>query len=249
MRFSLLIPAALVGMSLQYATIAQTTTVAYSADYIIETAAGAMRGRIYATPGMERREDLTPDGSTMVSIRRDEDQSIVMLMPAERMYIEMNLGQMAEGAGAVSRTPSPEEYQTEMTTEGREEVAGVMTTKSKVIMTGADGSKMGGFWWTSDDGVVIKMDVISVAEGDKVRMKRELSNVEVGPQPAELFEIPEGYTSMAGAIGAGFLGGAFGGASSSGDSGAPAATEEAAEGGEPKRRGFGSALRGVLGGR
>jgi hypothetical protein len=172
-----------------------------------------------------------------------------MLMPAERMYIEMNLGQMAEAPGGVSRTPSPEEFQTEMTTEGREEVAGVMTTKSKVIMTAADGSKMGGFWWTSDEGVVVKMDVISVAEGEKIRMKRELSNVQVGPQPAELFEIPEGYTSMAAGIGAGFLGGAFGGVAAPADDAAPAAEEEAAAGEETKRRGFGSALRGVLGGR
>lgn len=176
--------------------------VEYSADYVMETAEGAMRGRLNGAPGLERREDLV-EGTTMVSIRRDDKKVLWMLMPTERMYMEMKFGQME---GGKSRTPSPEEYKTEMTTEGREEVNGVMTTKSKVIMTGADGSKMGGFWWTTDDGLLVKMDVISVAKGEKIRMKRELSNVKIGPQPKDLFEIPAGYQTMGMGSAGGMLG-------------------------------------------
>lgn len=244
MRSLLMVPAALIGTAwLQTAAAQGETTVAYSADYVLETAEGAMRGRIYATPGMERREDLTPDGGTMVSIRREDKDLLWMLIPAERMYMEIKTGEMAAGS---ERTPSPEEYQTEMTTEGREEVGGVMTTKSKVIMTAADGSKMGGFWWTTDEGVLIKMDVLSVAAGEKIRMKRELTNVQLGSQPADLFEIPAGYVSMSAAIGGSLLGlGSRGNADESG-----AAEGEPAEGDQKKRRiGIGGALRGVLGGR
>ncbi len=246
MRSLLMVPAVLIGAAwLQTAAAQGETTVAYSADYVLETAEGAMRGRIYATPGMERREDLTPDGGTMVSIRREDKNLLWMLIPSERMYMEIKTGEMAAGS---ERTPSPEEYQTEMTTEGREEVAGVMTTKSKVIMTSADGSKMGGFWWTTDEGVLIKMDVLSIAAGEKIRMKRELTNVQIAPQPADLFEIPSGYVSMSAAIGGGLLGLGRRGNTDEAQSGE--GENEPAEDDQKKRRiGIGGALRGVLGGR
>jgi hypothetical protein len=167
----------------------------------METAEGATRGHVNAAPGKERREDVN-DGTTMVTIRREDKNAMWMLMPAERMYMQMKIGQ----PGADSRARGPEDYQTQMTKEGREQVNGLMTNKMKVLMTGADGGKMGGFWWTTDEGIVVKMDVISSDKGAKVRMKRELTNIKVGAQPDDLFEIPAGYTSMAGGIAGGLLG-------------------------------------------
>lgn len=247
MRFLMMVPALLAGAVWVATARAQGETVPYAADYVLETADGAMRGRIYVTPGMERREDLTADGSTMVSIRRDDKDLMWMLIPSERMYMEIKTGQAAPGP---ERTPSPEEYQTEMTTEGREEVGGIMTTKSKVIMTAADGSKLGGFWWTTDEGVLVKMDVLSVTQGERMRMKRELTNVQIGPQPAELFEIPAGYTTMSmGGIGAGMFG--LGGRGNDAAEPEAGAAEEEPAGDDQRRRrpGIGGALRGVLGGR
>ena len=203
MRATLVVSSLLLGVgSLAHAAEPVALKVEYSADYIMETAEGAIRGRLNGAPGLERREDLV-EGTSIVSIRRDDKQVLWMLMPAERMYMEMKLGQMD---GNTSRTPSPEEYKTEFTNEGREEVNGMMTTKSKVIMTGADGSKMGGFWWTTDDGLLVKMDVISIAKGEKIRMKRELSNIKIGPQPKDLFEIPAGYQTMSMGLAGGMLG-------------------------------------------
>jgi len=230
------------GLSLMRAAAA----VEYSADYIMESAAGAVRGHIYSAPGVERREDVMDGGATMVTIRRDDKKALWMLMPSERMYMEIKAGQPSAGP---PRAPSPEEYQTQMTTEGREEVAGVMTTKSKVIMTAADGSKMGGFWWTTDDGIVVKMDVLSVDKGEKLRMKRELSNIQVGAQQPDLFEIPADYTTMQTGIGAGLLG-----QRPSRDEVRevePANSDEQSSEESPKKKkfGIGGALRGVLGGR
>ena len=222
------------------AAMGTTPTVSYSADAIIETADGALRSKMYAAPGMERREDLTDAGETMISIRRDDLGKMWMLMPSERMYIEIDLKKAAAAAeriaGGVSRTASPEEYETEMTEVGREEVNGMMTTKSKVIMTGQDGTKMGGFWWNTDEGILVKMDVIAVDEGEKMRMKRELSNILIEPQDPALFEIPEGYSSMMAGIGASMLGipGLGGGAA-----------EGAAEEPPKKKWGLGT-LKGVL---
>ncbi|MEQ1580932.1 MAG: DUF4412 domain-containing protein [Steroidobacteraceae bacterium] len=234
MRATLVVTSLLLGAgSFAHAAEPIPLKVEYSADYVLETADGAMRGRLNGAPGLERREDLV-EGSTMVSIRRDDKKVMWMLMPSERMYMEMKFGQME---GGKSRAPSPEEYKTEFTEAGREEVNGMMTTKSKVIMTGADGSKMGGFWWTTDDGLLVKMDVISVAKGEKIRMKRELTNVKIGPQPKDLFEIPAGYQSMSMGLAGGMLG-------------LPRVSDDAKEGGKPaegqpaaeqpkKKKGFG----------
>jgi len=229
------------GFSLMQAAAA----VEYSADYIMETAEGAIHGHMYSAPGVERREDVIDGGSTMVTIRRDDKKALWMLMPSERMYMEMKPGQASMGP---PRAPSPEEYQTQMTTEGREEVGGVMTTKSKVMMTAADGSKMGGFWWTTDDGVVVKMDVLSVDKGQKIRMKRELSNIKVGPQKPDLFEIPADYTAMQLGIGAGlFSERPVRGEVREAERGNP--DEHTEESPKKKKIGIGGALRGVLGGR
>jgi hypothetical protein len=203
MRVPQLITASLVFLfASQFAAAEAPASPSYSADYVMETAEGAISGHLNVAPGKERRQDVI-EGTTMVTIRRDDLNKLWMLMPSERMYMEIKPGQPGMG----SRAPSPDEYETEMTTVGPEEVNGVATIKSKVIMTGADGSKMGGFWWTTPDGVLVKMDVIGLVDGDKMRMKRELTNIEIGPQADELFEIPSDYTSMGGmGMGMGMMG-------------------------------------------
>jgi hypothetical protein len=86
------------------------------------------------------------------------------------------------------------------------------------------------------------MDVIAIDEGEKMRMKRELSNIVVEPQDNALFEIPEGYNSLMMGIGAGMLGipGMGGTADEPED-------EDATADEEPKKSGFGlGTLKDVL---
>ena len=214
--------------------------VSYSADYIMETAEVAIRGKMHVVPGKERREDFIEGGETMISIRRDDLGKTWILLPSEQMYMEVDAGAPQDGTN--SRAPGPEDYDTQMSEAGREEVNGLMTNKSKVIMTGKDGSKMGGFWRTTDDGILVNMEVIAIEEGEKLRMKRELSNIVVEPQDDALFEIPEGYNSLMMGIGAGMLGiPGMGGAAEEPEE-EDATTEQ-----EPKKSGFGlGTLKDVL---
>jgi hypothetical protein len=200
----------------------------YEADYTFETADFAVSGHINVAAGKERREEAM-EGTTMITIRRDDLGKQWMLMPTERMYMETQAGQPAMGQAR----SEPTDYETELTTVGPEAVNGLSTTKSKVIMTGKDGSKMGGFWWTTDDGVLVKMDVIGVDGNTNARMKRELSNIVFAPQDPALFEIPAGYTSMGMGFGAGMMGLPTGAAEPSESDGGPA-TEEA-----PKKKRWG----------
>jgi hypothetical protein len=72
----------------------------------------------------------------------------------------------------------------------------VNTTKSKIIMTGPKGEKMGGFMWATRDNIVVKMDAIAIDKKDKHRFKTELTNLKIGKQDTALFEIPPGYSKM-----------------------------------------------------
>jgi hypothetical protein len=219
---------------------AEESQVSYSADYVMETAEGAVRGKMFVSPGKERREDASADGVSMVTIRRDDLRKMWMLMPAERMYMEMKTGEPDPSGKAAT---DPGDYDVEMTVVGPERLAGLDTTKQKVVMTGKDGTKMGGFWWTTSEGIPVKMDMLAKEAGSKMRLKRELSNIEIGPQAADLFEIPEGYNSMAAAMGMGAAKGALGiPQGRDGDAAdAPAGDAGAAPESEapPKKKGFG----------
>jgi Domain of unknown function (DUF4412) len=164
--------------------------VEYSADQSMETAETTMSGKVYVTPVKERRE-MNISGETMTMIMRRDKKIAWTLMPSEQMYMEMAFDQ------AKSQTENLDNFKIETTPMGTETINGVNCDKSKVIMTNLkDGSKMGGFWWVSKDGIVMKMDMIAKEKNEKMRMKLELSNVKVGKQNASLFEIPAGYSKM-----------------------------------------------------
>lgn len=181
----------------------QQTTAEYSADYQMESAEGATKGKIYSAPHKERRE-FTQDGETMVMITRQDKKTIWTLMPNDRVYMELALGDQQGGTENLSQ------YEIEQTDVGKEVVNGVQTTKSKIVMKGMNPKlgKMGGFWWTTAEGIVMKMDVIAVDKKDKSRIKMELTKLTIGKQDSALFEIPSGYTKMSmGMPGMGAMGG------------------------------------------
>lgn len=158
--------------------------VDYSADSTMETEGGMkMTSRIYHSPGKERMEMGGADGS--VTITRRDKKVIWQLMG--NMYME---------------TPIDESNPSDMggfeiieqTDVGQETVNGIKTTKSKVIAVKPDGSKFGGFFWTTKEGITVKMDLLSKEGEKKFRMASELTNLKIEKQDPALFEIPAGYT-------------------------------------------------------
>jgi hypothetical protein len=164
--------------------------VEYSADSVLETAEISMKGRVHYTPTRERREMVMGSGGDkMITISRQDKKVAWTLMPAEKMYMETNI------AKAKTRD-DPSSYKIEQTVVGPETVNGVNTTRSKIIMTGAKGEKMGGFMWTTQENIVVKMDAIAIDKKQKHRFKTELTNLKVGKQDPKLFEVPAGYEKM-----------------------------------------------------
>lgn len=165
------------------------TDVEYSADERMETEDVTMQAKVYHAPGRERREqDMS--GMTQIMIMRSDKGVVWMLIPEQKMYMEMKMGQGKED------TADLKDYTIEYSVVGEEVVNGMKTTKNKVIMTDKKGNKFGGFMWVSMEGIMVKMDAVSKVEGAKMRVKMERKNIKIQKQDSKLFEIPSGYQKM-----------------------------------------------------
>jgi hypothetical protein len=158
--------------------------VDYSADSTMETEGGmTMKSRVYHSRGKERMEMGGAGGSVTIT-RRDKN---VRWQLMGDMYMESSLDQSSEpDLGGMEIV--------EQTVVGEDTINGIKTTKSKVIATKKDGSKFGGFFWMTKDGITVKMDLLSKEGGKTFRMASELTNLKIERQDPALFEIPAGYT-------------------------------------------------------
>lgn len=175
---TLLLPAA------GWAAKMQEPKVDYSADSTMETEGGmTMKLHVYHSPGKDRQEMGGKDG--MVSIVR-RDKKVIWQLMGGNMYMEMSMDQ--------PDAHDPQSMDVQQTVVGEETVNGVKTTKYKTIATMKDGKKFGGFFWTTKDGITVKMDLLYKEGDQKMRISNELTNLKVGKQDPKLFEIPPGYT-------------------------------------------------------
>lgn len=158
--------------------------VEYRADQVVETEEGTLEQKVFAAPGKQRTET---EGSILIA-RFDKGVQWVLL-PDEMMYMEQRLDPAAAGTDG---------WEQETTLVGPDTVGGLPTNKFKTIARRKGSQdKFGGFSWETADGIVVKMDLLAVEKGKKERFKIELTNLVVGPQPPELFEVPPGYQKMA----------------------------------------------------
>lgn len=185
--------AALVGMLAltRMAAAGPGINVEYSADQVVETEDGITTMKVYSTPTAERKE-MKDGADTAIMISRYDKKVVWNLIPEEKIYMTMPMG----GADDKSRDTDVANYKLETTPMGAETLNGLTVNKAKILMTDPDGSKLGGFSWTTSDGIMVKLDAISVDKGGKNRMKLEMKNLQIGPQPKELFELPSGYEQM-----------------------------------------------------
>lgn len=159
--------------------------VDYSADSTMETEGGmTMKSRIYHTANKDRMEMGGAEG--MTSIIRKDKKVVWQLMG--NMYMETALDTSSQSGMDTFDLVEQAEV-------GQETINGVKTTKSKVVAVKKDGSgKFGGFFWTTKEGITVKMDMLSKEGDKKMRMTSELTNLKIEKQNPTLFEIPDGYT-------------------------------------------------------
>jgi Domain of unknown function (DUF4412) len=164
--------------------------VEYSADTAMETEKGVIQGRVYHSRVGERRE-LNMGNMSMPTITRRDQQVTWQLMPQQKAYTTLKAGSpQAQAAGDTSG------WKVEMTVVGTEEIEGHKTSKTKIVAQTPDGGKFGGFWWTTAEGVTVKMDMLGKVDGKELRVKTTLRNLVIAKQDPALFEIPAGYKEM-----------------------------------------------------
>jgi hypothetical protein len=154
--------------------------VAYSATRTLSAGGHEISGPLHYDGGKERFE-MSLEGQQQVMIRREDYDLLYVIMPQMGMGMEMRIGSR-------EAMPSAGDYAA-MQPEalGRETVAGEEATKYRVV---ADGATV--HIWASDDGIPLRME----GESPEGRFTMELSNLQRGPQPAELFEVPAGIQLM-----------------------------------------------------
>jgi hypothetical protein len=163
-------------------------TVEYSASRRIESDQGVIEGSVAAAPGMERSEMRIGPMSAVMIVRSDRKLGW-MVMPAQKMYQELEFTQAAQQAGAVVQD------QVDLEAVGSETVSGIATTRYKFV---TKDRSSGGFLWYSAEGIPVKMDVLSKNGRDKARMTVTLEDIRVGPQERSIFEVPAGFARMPG---------------------------------------------------
>jgi hypothetical protein len=205
--YTRLLPVALGLLALTAQSSAQpatlpTPTVEYSADRIMETDKGTFTGKLYSTADKERSE-MHMQGMQTVTILRRDRQVGWMLMPAQKMYREMDIAKAREQSASAPRD------QVEITAEGTDSVEGHAATKYRMVMKDRSA---GGFIWITAEGIPVKMDMLSKSGAEKSRVTVTLKNLQIGPQDSQLFDVPQGYTAVPAMKGFGFgkgLGGAL----------------------------------------
>jgi hypothetical protein len=134
---------------------------------------------IYFDQGRERSEEII-QGALYVSIYSPEDKSLYVFFVPGDVKVERAC---MDFAGLYSSAKSEGRIKSEVI--GRETVLGEKVTKYRV--ESLDGRRWyTSFMWVTEDGIV--MHSVDAKGG----FEFELSDLKRGPQPPELFELPDG---------------------------------------------------------
>ncbi len=180
--------------------------VEYSADQTISGEGQTFQSKIYHARDKQRME-MSAGGTGQVFITRLDKKVSWVLMPEQKMYTELSLGQARQNA-----PKDLSECAIKTTKAGAETVDGHSTTRYDMEATCPDGSRYSGSIWATKDSIPVKMDAtLQGTSGAGTRVVVELKNLKIGKQDPALFEVPEGYSKFAipafGGAG-GFTGGA-----------------------------------------
>jgi hypothetical protein len=157
--------------------------VEFSAESVTESGGIVFKEKIYYAPGKIRKE-LEVSHGKQIEITRLDKKVGWLLMTEDKLYLERPL-RAAESPAAPASTTEP-------TVMGKELINNIATTKFKTVATQPDGQAVISYIWVSQEGITVKMDMEAPGStGSRATMT--LQNLQVGKQPAALFEIPPGF--------------------------------------------------------
>ncbi|MBV8494771.1 MAG: hypothetical protein JO162_14990 [Alphaproteobacteria bacterium] len=160
--------------------------IGFSADRVLVVNGHAYQGKIWTMPGKERHEQAIQAFHPIFLLRADNPIGEVVL-PQLHTTVQFAMPPELKLLRSPELTKHPA---------GEETVNGIGTTKYRIDETVPEGHAEG-MLWLSRDGIPMKLTGNFTAQNGKVSTIRwELTHVKVGPQPAALFEAPDGYSKL-----------------------------------------------------
>lgn len=157
----------------------------FSATVVSRMEGQETKGKVYVSGKKMRREFSTPEG-TNITIARPDKKVMWMLMPGQKMYMEMQFRPSKLEKGM----EMPKDQKAEMKLLGTETVNGYQTEKFETTVKDK-GAPIKQYMWVSKKlGVPIKM---TSQDGS---FSMEYLDIKEGDVPASLFEVPQGYQKM-----------------------------------------------------
>ncbi|RJQ38134.1 MAG: DUF4412 domain-containing protein [Nitrospiraceae bacterium] len=172
----------------------------YSADIVTEASGMTNKSHMHVK-GTKQRMEVSSEGQKVINIIRGDKKVMWMLMPDEKMYMEMPLNTQKEEITSKLNNP---DVKVEKKFLSDETVDGHPSKKYHVIMT-RNGKKEGsGYMWEATD---LNNFPVKWQDEDK-KTTVTWKNIKLGDVPDSMFEIPAGFKkmSMPGMGGHGFPG-------------------------------------------
>ncbi len=151
----------------------------FSADMESRLGNETTKAKIYVA-----QEKVRMEMAESVMIIRNDQKVMFMVMPPEKMYMENLID--------IARAPKVQksfDNELERVSLGKETVNDQETEKFKVAYT-ENGKKVEVYQWLKDGVIPVKVEALDGS------FSTDYKNLQVGVQPASLFEPPEDYTKM-----------------------------------------------------
>ncbi|MBV9825097.1 MAG: hypothetical protein JO001_05425 [Alphaproteobacteria bacterium] len=160
--------------------------VGFSADRTLMLDGHTYTGKIWTMPGKERHEQTIHAFSPVFILRNDTPLGEIVL-PQMKTIVQFTMPAELRVLDIPQLTKHPA---------GSETVNGIATTKYAIDETVPEGHAEGTLW-LSRDGIPMKLDgSFTRNSGRAAKVHWELNHVKIGPQPASLFEAPQGFSKL-----------------------------------------------------
>jgi hypothetical protein len=161
--------------------------VSWEATRIVRVDGRTLETRVHHTKLKERISALVKGVEIDLVLRYDR-KLIWQMTPMFALAAETDISAMDSPANI--RVLSRQQV-------GKETVGGASSTHWKIVYQTRGGDRREGEYWQNAAGVHVKSRfVVSDPEGKERRVELELRDLKVGPQPPDVFEVPEGYEVM-----------------------------------------------------
>ncbi len=154
----------------------------FSADQVMTSAGKSMKSKIFVD-GEKTRFEMEAVGQQTVTIARRDKKVVYMLMPTQKMYMEMPSKPKDDGQDVFHSLDNPE---TKIEAMGAETVKDQACDKYKI--TSKENAVL--IWISSSTKFPVRM------ASEDGRWMSDWENFKDGAQPAELFEPPADYKKM-----------------------------------------------------